>query len=119
MPAADYDYFSRFAAEFTAAVPPEPVDGAYYDLPGTTVYHTHTRKLAAKGRLEVSVVTPAAAEAFEWTTEITLNDKAAGRFIHLIIRRDHSVVETYGKTVIELTPPRSAEIRTILGQLEA
>lgn len=119
MPTADYDYFSRFAAEFAAVFPPAPVDGDYYDLPGTTVYHTHTRKLTAKGRLEVNVVTPEAAEAFEWTTEITLNDKADGRFIHLIIRRDGSVVETYGKTVIELTPGRSTEIRSILEQLEA
>jgi hypothetical protein len=117
MSKADYDYFSDFTAHFIRQFPPVAVDGAYYDLPDTTVYHTHTRPLAAKGRLEVNVVTPEAADAFEWTTEITLNDKATGRFIHLIIRRDGSVVETYGKTVIELTPARSTELHTIFSAI--
>ncbi|HUC87480.1 MAG TPA: hypothetical protein VMR75_04180 [Candidatus Saccharimonadales bacterium] len=117
MSTSDYDYFSGFAHSFSSRFPAVAVDGDYYDLPGTTVYHTYTQALPGKGRLEVNLTTPEAAAAFEWTIEITLNDKAAGRFIHIIARRDNSVVETYGKTVIPLTPSRSAEIQALLASL--
>ena len=112
----DYNRFLSFAETFSHAIPPVPVDGEYYDLPGTTVYNKHTQLLAGKnaGRLEVNVVTPEAATAFEWAIEITLNDKAAGEFIHLIVRPDGSIAETYGKTVLPVNATRADEILGLL-----
>jgi hypothetical protein len=117
MPSTDYQFFSAFATEFCTRFPAVAVDGSYYDLPGITVYHTHTQALPEKGRLEINLTTPEATDEFEWTVELTLKDKRTERFIHLILRCDGSVVETYGKTVIPLTPARSAEIQTLLRQL--
>lgn len=111
------DQFSAFVDGFTAGRPPTEVDGEYYDLPGVAVYRTYTQPLAGKGRVEINTVTPNAAGAFEWATEITINDKAGGRFIHLIIRPDRSCAETYGKTVLPIEAARGAEILAVLREL--
>jgi hypothetical protein len=114
-----YQRFTAFAAQFRADHPGTAVDGDYYDLPGTTVYHTATHPLPAKGRLEVNTVTPAAADHFEWASEITLNDKVSGQFIHLIARRAGDVVETYGKTILPIDAARADEILTALEQAQS
>jgi len=114
-----YQRFVAFAAEFNATHPDTGVDGDYYELPGLTVYRTATQPLPAKGRLEVNTVTPEAADRFEWSLEITLNDKASGRFIHLIVRPVGDVVETYGKTVLPIDAARADEILALLMQLQA
>jgi len=105
-----------FAQTFAANREAQPVDGDYYELPGTVVYHTTTQKLPEKSRLEVNTITPEAADRFAWQAEITLNNKVNGDFIHVIIRTDGSAEETYGKTV---TPVDAAREREILDAFEA
>ena len=107
----------EFIEKFTATIEPKPIDGEYYDLPGKAVFNTYTQKFKGNGgRLEVNLITADAPGEFEWATELTLNDKTTGDFIHLIIRRDASRAETYGKNVIPMEPEREAEILTALSK---
>ncbi len=111
--------FTDFAHQFMATHDSIAVDGDYYGLAGTTVYHTATQPLAGKGRIEVNLVSPEAASQFEWTIEITINDKLSGQFVHLIVRREDDAVETYGKTVLPIDTTRADAIFTILGELQS
>lgn len=103
----------EFVKQFISDIEPNPIDGEYYDLPGKTVYNTYTRKFKG-GRLEVNQITPDTPSEFEWATELTLNDKTTGEFVHLILLRDGSRAETYGKNVIPIEPEREAEILSVL-----
>ena len=115
----DYERFVAFARNFTGAHPQQDIAGDYYDQPGTIVYRQATYKLAAGGRVEVNTITAAASPAFAWEVEITINDKVGGRFIHLILQRDHEVVETYGKTILPIDGDRTSEILAVLNELSA
>ena len=115
----DYQRFRRFAETFSQSRPNTKVSGDYYDLPGVTVYHSATQKLPDGGRIEVNRITPEAPPTFAWETEITINDKPTGRFVHLILQRDHSVTETYGKTILPVDSDRAAEIFTLLAEFGA
>lgn len=119
MTTPNYDRFSRFAQEFSGSHPQTTVSGDYYDQPGATVYHQAIHKLPGGGRIEVNTITPEAPPAFAWEIEITINDKEGGRFIHLILQRNHEVAETYGKTIIPVDAARAAEIQTVLAELVA
>jgi hypothetical protein len=114
-----YDSFTAFAQTFREANPQMPVAGDDYDQPGAVVYHQATRQLPGGGRIEVNTLTPEAPAAFAWEVEVTINDKQGGRFVHLILQRDHEVVETYGKTIIPVDPRRAAEIHDVLAELGA
>ncbi len=108
-----YQDFRDFADRFAGSHAPQAVDGAAYECPGVTVYHTHTQPLPNKGRLEVNATTPQAA-GFDWSHEITLNDKVNGVFLHCIIRHNRTLEETYGKQVTPISPQRGAEILALL-----
>ncbi len=107
----------NFARDFSANRPSTAVTGEYYDLPGEIVYTTASHALPGKGRVEVNTISTTAPADFEWQHEITINDKADKRFIHLIIRRDQTAAETYGKTVLPITTGREQEIIQLLEQL--
>ncbi|HUC20792.1 MAG TPA: hypothetical protein VMR98_04845 [Candidatus Polarisedimenticolaceae bacterium] len=109
--------FIQFAEQFTAANPVIKVTGEYYDLPGQTVYTTATHKLKGGGRIEVNTTTENTPDDFEWKHEITVNDKVEKRFIHLIVRHDNTIVETYGKTILPVSQERATEIMTALAEL--
>lgn len=108
------DQFLAFTKAFTQKHPGQPVDGESYGVDGP-VFLTSVLKLPEKGRLEVNTVLDTTPEEFEWQAEITINDREADEYIHMIIGRDGSLAETYAKTVLPLTPERAAEI---LGYLE-
>ena len=113
----DYQRFCQFARRFSQAHPRVAVAGDYYDAPGTTVYHRATRQLREGGWIEVNAITPETPAAFAWEVEITINDKADGRFIHLIVQRDRRIVETYGKTLLPVSRDRTADILEVLAEL--
>jgi hypothetical protein len=113
----DYQRFYRFAQEFSQKHPLAAVAGDYYDLPGTIVYHSATHTLGDGGRIEVNTITPETPLTFAWEIEITINDKEGGRFIHLILQRDRSLAETYGKNLIPIDTARTDEILDILMEL--
>ena len=114
-PTSPYHRLVTFAERFAADhSPPTSVDGTDYELPGLIVYHSYRRPLPDGGRVEINIVTAEAAAAFEWSHEITRNDKVAGQLIHLIMRPDGSAAETYGKTVTPITPQRANAILSAL-----
>lgn len=105
---------AAFAAKFCRDHPGEPVDGTYYDLPDTVVYTTSTLKLPERSRIEINTITANTPPSFEWQHEITIKDKPTGTFVHVLLRRDGSVVETYGKTILPVDENRGAEILALL-----
>ncbi len=108
----------QFAEQFSDTHPAIEVTGEYYDLPGQTVYFCSTHQLGKKGgRIEVNSTIQDTPADFEWKHEITVNDKQQGRFIHLIVRRDNSLVETYGKTILPVNQERATEIMGIIHEL--
>lgn len=117
MATSDFEQFVGFAHRFAASRPTTDIAGDYYDQPGVVVYRQTTHKLPEGGRVEVNIITPAASLAFAWEAEITINDKQADRFIHLILQRDGNVVETYGKTILPVDGDRAAAIRSCLTEL--
>lgn len=114
-----YDRFLAFITPFCQNHPGLPVNGEYYDLPDETVYTTSSMQLPAKGRIEVNTIAPGAPADFEWEYELTIKDKVDDHFVHMIIRHDKSVVETYGKTIIDVTEDRAAEILKLLKDLQS
>lgn len=114
-----YDRLLSFVTEFCAVNSGNPIDGEYYDAPGRIVYTTYSRTLPERGRLEVNALAPKAPDSFEWDYEITIKDRLNDEFIHVLLRRDGSLVETYGKTVLEVDEPRGKEILSHLERLSA
>jgi len=114
-----YDQLRAFAQAFCATHPLVDVDGDYYEAPGITVFTQATHKLAGKGRgrIEINTLAPEAPTSFEWQYEITINQPLEDIFIHLLLRRDGELVETYGKTVLEVDDDRAQEILNILTEL--
>ncbi|HSX41672.1 MAG TPA: hypothetical protein VLF21_03565 [Candidatus Saccharimonadales bacterium] len=86
------------------------VDGDYFDLPGTVVYTQAKKSLPEKGRLEINVSDPSVRDRFTWNAEITLDRRSNDIFKHILLNGDGSVVETYGKRVIEVTDETAAEL---------
>ena len=112
-----HEKLSSFVEAFMTAHPTVDVDGEYYELPGTVVYSTATKTLPNKGRIEVNAIGNTTPADFEWRAEITIKDKEADMFIHMLLRRDDSIVETYGKTVTPVDEARFNEIYSILNRL--
>lgn len=108
--------FETFVRDFMNNGEGIPVDGAYFDLPGTTVYTQVKKALPDKGKLEVNVSSTEVRDRFAWKAEITLDRRAIDIYKHLLINVDGSVVETYGKRVIPVT---DSSAPTILKQLAA
>lgn len=102
--------FEQFVSAFMNTAPGEAVDGAYFDLPGTTVYTQVKKPLPEKGKLEVNISNPDVRDKFTWKAEITLDRRAIDIYKHLLINSDGTVVETYGKQVIEVTDETAPEI---------
>ena len=113
-----YQLFETFTKSFCASKTPKEVSGEYYGLPGKTVYHTYSLPLPGKGRLEINRTTPSANGTFSWHTEITLNDKESGEFIHVILKNGNEIEETYGKTVLEVSDTRARNILNLLHKAE-
>jgi hypothetical protein len=112
-----YNRFRAFTQAFFTSHQSQDVLGDSYDLPDTIVYRQATHPIPGGGRIEVNRITPQTPPGFAWETEITINHKSAGDFIHLILQRDQEVVETYGKTILPIDDPRATEILTILTEL--
>jgi hypothetical protein len=117
--ATDYTRMMEFVSQFTSSRSLSEVSGEAFGLPPTTVYHTATHPLPGKGRIEVNLTTPDTPDNFEWLAELTIDNRAAAQFIHLIARRDQTIVETYGKNVIEISPARAKAIMKLLTDLMA
>ena len=114
-----YQKFAQFAEDFISEYPGKPVPGDYYGLQGKTVYHTSSMPLPGKGRLEINRTTSDAGPSFSWHTEITLNDKESGEFIHVILKDGDELEETYGKTVLEVSDTRANKILELLRRLKS
>lgn len=112
-----YTQLEEFAQQFVASRPTTAMDGEYYELPGVIMYHTATLRFPDKGRIEINKLTTAAPETFEWQYEITIDDKPSGSYIHLLLRRDGTLVETYGKTVLQVDNKRAVELYELLQRL--
>lgn len=65
-----------------------------------------------KNYLEINLTTLAAEVAFEWRAEITISTDDS--YKHFLLRKDGSIVETYGKTVLDTDETDQA---WLLGQL--
>jgi hypothetical protein len=115
--ASMYDQFLTFVQAFSASHTATPIDGEYYDKPGVMVYTQVLQKLPDRGRIEVNTLTPDAPSTFEWQYELTINQPLNEIYIHLLLRADKSLVETYGKTVNEVDDDRAQEILNILSEL--
>lgn len=95
----------------------EAVSGDAYTEPvhGKTVFYRRT--LRPDGvRVEINTTTPEARPTFEWLAEITIEDKASDRYEHFLVRQD-DVVETYGKTVLEVSETKAAGLLAELQEL--
>jgi hypothetical protein len=79
------------------------------DLPALTTIAIKTPDMI----IEVRLCNEAARPPFEWVAEITLR---SDDYKHYLLRTDHTVVETYGKTV---TPVNETEAQNLLVILQA
>ncbi|HEX7259896.1 MAG TPA: hypothetical protein VF272_03120 [Candidatus Saccharimonadia bacterium] len=109
--------FITFAEQFSATHPVIEVTGEYYELPDRVVYTSAAHPLEGGGRVEVNTTTADTPPDFEWKHEVTINDKQRKQFIHLIVRHDDSVVETYGKTILPVNTERAIEIMAVIDEL--
>lgn len=112
-----YNQFQNWAQDFCDSQPGEPVDGEYYDMPGTIVYSTHKKPLTGKGRIEVNCVSSEAQEHFFWKYEITLDDLETETYKHLLLQTDGQLVETYGKNVNTIDDSNASQILAQLSDL--
>jgi hypothetical protein len=113
-----YNRLFLWAQQFTDRNDSQPIDGEYYDLPGTVVYHTTRNKLEGGGRLEVNLVTESAHEAFSWRAEITIDELATETYQHILLQTDGSIVETYGKQVIPVDTEAAEQILATISRLD-
>ncbi len=116
---ATYQNLLDWAQQFSTNRPADPVDGEYYDMPGTTVYTTARQALQTGGRLEVNLTTPDAQKEFSWQAELTIDDLANQRYQHILLQTDGTVVETYGKQVIPVDTGSAQKILADLKELSA
>lgn len=75
------------------------VDGVAFGQTGEHIYSETVIPFEDGGKVEIKLLLPAASNAFEWTTEITLDDTDGG-YKHYLLRKAGDIVETYGKQVI-------------------
>jgi hypothetical protein len=75
---------------------------------GMTVFYRRT--IMTDGRkIEVNATTEQARPTFEWLAEITIDDKGTNYYQHFLLR-PADLVETYGKTVLDVEPARATEL---------
>lgn len=54
--------------------------------------------------VRLRLITPEAAEAFEWVGEITFIPPQKPQLRHFLLLRDGSIVEAYGRNLLEVKP---------------
>lgn len=64
--------------------------------------------------VEVRLCDAAARPPFEWVAEITLR---GDEYKHFLLRPDKTIVETYGKTVIDVSDAKASELYSTLKSL--
>ncbi len=88
----------------------EAISGDAYTEPVHGMIVFYRRTFHPDGvRFEINVTTPEARPTFEWLAEITIDDKSTKRYEHYLIR-ETDIVETYGKTILEVGETKAAEI---------
>lgn len=76
----------------------------FIDVPkDKDILHSITLWPTEEKKVQVNVTTEHAYPAFEWFAEITIDDRSAGNYSHYLLRTDHTLVETYGKNVTDVT----------------
>lgn len=111
-----YDKIFVWSQSFHRHYPPQPVDGEIYEQAGTAVYQNSKQVLETGGRIEINLITPEA-KGFSWRAEITIDDAANKLYQHVLLQTDGDIVETYGKTVIPVSPDEAEIIFDRLARL--
>lgn len=83
---------------------------------GITVFYRRTFQNGSR-KIEINVTTPKARPTFEWLAEITIDDKSDGTYKHFLVRPT-DIVETYGKSVIDVEPNTAKSLAAELQQLQ-
>jgi hypothetical protein len=86
------------------------------DLPPDELIFFGTKLPYQNGTIELTLATSSAIPTFEWLAEITL--KQPENVEHYLLRPDHTIVETYGKTVLDVNQDRARQLILRLTKIE-
>jgi hypothetical protein len=75
------------------------------DLPEDALILYGVKLPYQEGTIELTLSTPPARPTFEWLAEITI--KTPDTLEHYLLKPDQTIVETYGKTVLNVVEPRA------------
>lgn len=78
------------------------------DLPTEELILYGTKLPYYDGTIEFTLATAAAHPTFEWQAEITL--KRPNGIEHYLLRPNHTIVETYGKNVFDVSAERAQSL---------
>ncbi len=84
------------------------------DLPADLAALTTVAIKTPEMIIEVRTCTPEARPPFEWVAEITLR---GSEYKHYLLRPDHTIVETYGKTVTDVSDVDATKLYATLQKL--
>jgi hypothetical protein len=68
--------------------------------------------------VRLRLITPEAAEAFEWTGELTFIPPQKPQLRHFLLLRDGSIVEAYGKHLLDVDPSDATALLLRLQMLQ-
>lgn len=85
------------------------------DLPSDQLILRGVKFPYNEGTMELTITTEAAYPTFEWLAEITI--KEPENVEHFLLRADQTIVETYGKNVIDVDSTKAEYLHHRLRQI--